>query len=145
MLPVGLFFALGASVVWGLAYTFDQRVLASVPPGMLVFLNAVITLVICAPFFVNVHTYKFLVSLDSNSIKLLLLSQSLALVANFFIFSSIKLLGASVASVFEISYPFFVLLFSYLIFGSQLNIYFWVGTAFLVAGSVIIVSFGGLH
>ncbi len=141
---LGLAFALGASIVWGLVYTLDQKVLLNISPGALVFWNALISLIVTMPLFLNYKSLKALASIDSGTFKLMFLAQTLALIANLLIFSSIKILGASVASVFEISYPFFVLIFSFLIFGTTFNIYFWIGAGFLAMGSAIIMNYGGL-
>ncbi len=72
---------------------------------------------------------------------LIVVGEILALIANFFILSSIKNLGASLASVIEISYPFFVAFFTFLFFGGSVNVWFWVGSAFVFIGSVIIMKF----
>ena len=61
--------------------------------------------------------------------------------ANFFILSSIKQLGAAHASILEITYPFFVLLFGWLFFGGSVNAYFWLGSALVFAGSAVIIKF----
>ena len=71
---------------------------------------------------------------------LIILSLALAALANLFIFSSIKILGASTASIFEISYPFFVVLFTFLIYGAEFNLYFLIGAVLIFAGSAMIIS-----
>ncbi|MBU0721939.1 DMT family transporter [Patescibacteria group bacterium] len=65
----------------------------------------------------------------------------LGTLANFFIFSGIKRLDASTASIVEISYPFFIVLFSYVLFRSTPNIYFFIGGILVFIGSVIIIKF----
>ena len=51
----------------------------------------------------------------------------LAAVANFLIFSGIKMVGASSASIIEIMYPFFVVLFSFIFFRTTPSTYFIIG------------------
>ena len=64
----------------------------------------------------------------------------LAALANFLIFSSIKSLGASTASVFETAYPLFVVLFSYGFFKVKPSLPFIVGTALILIGSAVIIA-----
>jgi drug/metabolite transporter (DMT)-like permease len=65
----------------------------------------------------------------------------LAIVANFLIFSGIKALNATDASIIEIAYPFFVALFSYFVFKSNPNVYFFLGGTLIFIGSIIIMKF----
>jgi drug/metabolite transporter (DMT)-like permease len=58
------------------------------------------------------------------------------------IFSSIRILGASKASTFEIAYPFFVMLFTYLAFGSAPRRWLLIGGALIFAGATLIISYG---
>ncbi len=57
------------------------------------------------------------------------------------VFSGIKNLNASIVSMIEIVYPFFVVLFSYFIFRSTPNVYFFVGGFLVFVGSMIIIKF----
>ena len=138
----GLLYAIGAAITWGVVYTIDQRVLKGASPFALLFVDALLTTLLLLP--IVLLDRASLGSLNHTSIKVWLLiiaSLVLAALANFFIYSSIRILGASSASVFEISYPFFVVLFSYLAFGSELNLYFLIGGLCIFAGSAIIIFF----
>lgn len=145
MQSFGLLLALGASAVWGLAYTVDQRTLVNVSPAMLLFLNGLVTLIMTAPIFLTSKTLRDLSSLDQTSAHLLLLSIVATICANFLILWSIKVLGASTAAILEISYPMFVFLFSYILLGTELNLYFWIGSLMIFAGSFTIIRFSGLQ
>ena len=139
-MEVGFAYAVGAAVTWGLVYAIDQKILSGVAPMTLLFIDSIIAAVIMLPFvfFSNGSIKDVLVS-GKTSLPLIVLYIALATLANFLIFSSIKNLNASTASVIEISYPFFVILFSYILFRSVPNFYFFIGGAFVFIGSFFII------
>ena len=55
------------------------------------------------------------------------------------IVSSIAMLGASKSSILEISYPLFVLVFSYVLFDKGVSLHVIAGGLLIFAGSAIIV------
>jgi drug/metabolite transporter (DMT)-like permease len=88
-------------------------VLRDASPFALLFVDSVLTTLLLLPFLFIEKGAVFSIAESSWRVRLLIiLSLALAALANFFIFSSIKILGASTASVFEIAYPFFVVLFT---------------------------------
>jgi len=141
-MEIGFIYAIGAAVTWGLVYTIDQKVLFSVSPITLLFIDSIITAIIMLPFifFGNSSIKNVLVSGKLN-LSLIITSIILAIIANFLIFSGIKILDASTASIIEIAYPFFVVLFSYVFFKSHPNIYFFIGGILIFVGSIIIMKF----
>lgn len=137
---IGFIYAFGAAITWGIVYCVDQRVLTAVSPLPLLFLDSIITALFLLPFlFHERHSIKTFLSSGNLNIELMLLSIVLAAAANFLIFSSIKSVGASSASIIEIMYPFFVVLFSYFFFRSTPNVYFVIGAILVFAGSALIV------
>lgn len=141
-MEIGFIYAIGAAVTWGLVYAIDQKVLVNIAPATLVFINSIITAIIMLPFlfFSNGSIREVFVSGKTNWI-LVIVSIVLATLANFLIFSGIKNLDASTASIIETSYPFFVILFSYLIFRSTPNLYFFLGGLLIFAGCVVIIKY----
>lgn len=139
----GLAFAIGAAITWGLVYTFDQKILTKASPLTLLFLGSLITVVVTFPIVLsNWGSIKTIVSPNSRQIlHLIILTQILGTLANFFIFSSIQKMGAPLAAIFEIAYPLFVAVFTMILFGGNLNIYFWIGALFMFIGGVIITKF----
>lgn len=139
----GLAFAIGAAITWGIVYTFDQKILTKASPLTLLFLGSIITAIITFPIVLsNWGSIKPIIASNSKQILyLIILTQILGTLANFFIFSSIQRLGAPLASVFEIAYPFFVAIFTMVIFGGSLNIYFWIGALLMFLGGVVITKF----
>lgn len=138
----GFIFALGAAVTWGIVYAIDEKILANVSPMTLLFVNSVIATIVILPFlFFNDGSIKNVLASGGKNLSLIIFSVILAALANFLIFSSIKSLNASVASMIEIAYPFFVVLFSYVFFRSVPNLYFFIGGALIFIGSIIIIKF----
>lgn len=105
------------------------------------FINAIIALVATLPIILfRAESIKTVLNSDKTALALIVISTILAIVANFFIFSSIKLLDASTASILEISYPFFVILFTMLFFRTVPNLYFFLGAVLIFFGSLIIIK-----
>lgn len=139
----GLLYAIGAAITWGVVYTIDQRVLRGASPFALLFIDSVLTVILLSP--IVLFDKGSLASLSHTPAKtwlLIVASLVLAALANFLIFSAIKLLGASTASIFEIAYPFFVVLFTYFAFQAKPSLYFLLGAIFIFAGAAIIIAFG---
>lgn len=141
MSPVGLLYAIGAAFTWGLVYTIDQKLLKGFSPLTLLFVDSALTALLLMPVaFLEKDLFPSLKLIPVKLWLLALFSLALAALANFFIYSSIRILGASLASVFEILYPFFVTLFAYIAFGSEISVFFVVGAAFIFVGSAIIIA-----
>ncbi len=139
----GLLYAIGAAVTWGLVYTIDQRILRNATPLTLLFVNSLIAIIILLPFiFFERKEFAALSGTPGRVWIFIIVSAFLATLANFFIFSSIQLLGASTASIFEIAYPFFVVLFSYLAFHTAPGPALLLGGLFIFIGSAIIIASG---
>lgn len=143
MEKIGLIYSIGAAVIWGLVYTLDQKILKSQSPATLLFISSLVTVIIMIPFVImdNAPMKAFIGSGKAN-ITLVIGSIFLAAFANFLIFSGIKAIGASPVSLIELSYPFFVVLFSFIIFRTSPNIYFLFGGILIFLGSFVIFKFG---
>lgn len=142
MTSTGYLYAIGAAITWGLVYTIDQRILRGASPFALLFIDSLVTALILLP--VLLFDKGSLASLSGATTKtwlLIIVSLILAAMANFFIFSSIKMIGASYASILEIAYPFFVVLFSYFAFSVVPSLYSLLGALLIFSGSAIIVFF----
>ncbi len=139
---IGFLYALGAAVIWGLMYAVYQKILEGTSPLVMTFLSPILTALVMIPFvFFIKDPLKSFVGSGKINLLLLLLVITLGIAANFLIYSGIKKLDASTASIIEIAYPFFVVLFSYLLFKSTPNVYFFVGGALIFIGSIIIIKF----
>lgn len=138
----GIIYSIGAAITWGLVYTIDQKILGGISPITLLFIDSILTFAVIIPF-ILIDRASIITFVQSGALNifLVIISLILALVANYFIYSGIKLIGASTASVFEISYPLFVVLFSYLFFRSSMSVSFWIGTGLIFIGSIVILKF----
>lgn len=139
---LGFALAIAASVLWGLTYCLDERVLSSLSVFKLYFLHCLCgALVAGVILLVQGDSPATLVSFDTAKAGLPLVGLTLvtATAAALSILGSIRLLGADKSAILEISYPLFVALFSVLFFKGQLQLPVVLGGIFIFIGSAIIV------
>lgn len=142
MNSLGFGLAVLASILWGLTYCLDERVLASLSVFKLYFLHCLCgVLVAGVVLLIQGSSPAALFSIDTakSSLPLVGLTLITATAAALSILSSIQLLGAGKSAVLEISYPLFVALFSVLLFNGQLQPQVMLGGVFIFVGSAIIV------
>jgi drug/metabolite transporter (DMT)-like permease len=138
----GLLYGIGAAVTWGVVYTLDQKILTTTSPMTLLFINSVITAIVMPPvIFIEHDSIKELFSTGKANLVLVGISILLAALANFFIFASIKSIGASSASIIEIAYPLFVVIISFIVFRTLPSIPVLIGGTFIFIGAAIIGYF----
>lgn len=141
MPSAGFLYAIAAAVTWGLVYTIDQRILRNASPFTLLFIDALLTVLILLPIvLLQKNSLSPISEISGRTWTFIIAALILATLANFFIFSSIKILGASTASIFEIAYPFFVVVFSYFAFRSVPSVYFLLGAVLIFVGAIIIIK-----
>lgn len=141
MLSLGVILALGAAITWGLVYTIDQRILKDVAPSTILFIQAIVSVV--ALFIYQLFhraDWKSFTAAPKQAIGLLVLTAVLTLGANTMILVSIKHLNAATASLLEITYPLFVILFSLIMFRSHFSLMYLLGAALIMIGAGIIVA-----
>jgi drug/metabolite transporter (DMT)-like permease len=133
MNSLGLILAVLASVLWGLTYCLDERVLASLSIFKLYFLHCLCGMLVAGLILLIQGTAPAaLFSFDTAK-------ASLPLVGLTLITATAAALGAGKSAVLEISYPLFVALFSVLLFKGQLHPQVVLGGVFVFIGSAIIV------
>ena len=136
-------FAILAAFLWGIVYTVDQKLLERFSPVSLLFLSSIFWVIVLGGY---IWYNKEIISLDLRKDKLVLatmfLSFCLTFLASYCIYVAIQKLGSSRASVFEIMYPFFVIIFSFFFFkDSHINLPFILGSLLLFFGSYIIIRY----
>lgn len=141
MQTYGLIFAITAAITWGLSYSIDQKLLENISPTLLMFLNTLVTAIIISPIVIINGEIKSIANFNKETIVLIIVADVLILLGNILILNSIRILGASLASVFEIMYPLFVIIFTFLIYGETYSFFFWLGSGFMLVGSIILVAF----
>ncbi len=139
---LGIIFAFGAAVAWGVVYTIDQKVLSDLSPLALLFVYYVITIIVLAPFvFTQSSVMQGIQNIKPGTMLLIVLAVIFGTVANMLILNSINILGASTASIVEITYPLFVVLIAFALYGTMPNLYVLLGGAVILAGSMIVTYF----
>jgi drug/metabolite transporter (DMT)-like permease len=141
-LNAGFMLAVLASVLWGLTYCLDERVLSSLSVFKLYFLHCLCGMLVAGVILLAQGASPaglFAIDTTKSSLPLVGLTLITATAAALSILGSIQLLGANKSAVLEISYPLFVALFSVLFFKGQLQLPVVVGGIFIFIGSAIIV------
>lgn len=138
-----LLLALGAAMLWGIAYTLDERVMEHMAVTQFMFLSGVFCTVLLGGWLLATGQMASLPQRVMDTPPLILWSSlSITLTASVAILASIKLANASIAALLEISYPIFTILFAWLIFGKvQVNLPVICGGGLILAGSFIVARF----
>lgn len=143
MAQLWLWLAIGAAVLWGLAYAMSEHLLKqSVHPSVILF-----TYTILGTLGYGLYMYLFVpapfTALQQTGWGSLVIIAILYMVANLMVFTSISLVGsATIASLVEISYPLFTALFVWILYKqSSLNMYTLLGAAFMIVGVWLIQHF----
>ena len=141
-ISLGYALAVAASILWGLTYCLDEKVLANLSVFKLYFLHCLCGMLVAGAILLfqgSSIVSLFTFDTTRSSVPLMLLTLATATTAALAILSSIQLLGANKSAVLEISYPLFVALFSVLVFQGRLELPVIVGGIFIFIGSAIIV------
>lgn len=137
------YLACGAALCWGLGYTFAERIL-KVGINPYVFLSiAVASQVIAYPilFFLTDGNLSRQLAVLKNPSSMLYIAAAVVffIIGNACVFSSVQMKNASLSSLIEITYPIFVVIFSWLLFReAHVNIYTLLG-GFLILSGVFLV------
>jgi drug/metabolite transporter (DMT)-like permease len=141
----GYSLALLASVLWGLNYSLSQRALTSLPALQLYFLRSLCGTLLSAVAWVAFRRpLNQLGSVDASVLSYRLLATTLLVgtVAGIIICASIKSLNASRAAIIETSYPFFIMLFSYLLFNEAITPAVAFGGLLMFCGAAVVILWG---
>lgn len=138
-----LWLAIGAAILWGLAYAMSEHLLKqAVHPSVIL-----LTYTVIGTFGYGLYMYFFvptpLAPLQQTGWNSLVWIAILYMVANFMVFTSISLVGsATLASLIEISYPLFTALFVWILYKqNSLNLYTLLGAALMLIGVWLIQHF----
>ena len=140
MSTLGLIAALSAAMTWGVVYTLDQRILSVTSPIVLLLINSIATSLVLSPALISQTLRKSIATVSHSTWLAIAASLVLAALANALIFTAIRSLGASKASIFEILYPLFVVIFSFAAYRDRPSSSFLIGAAFVLIGSAIVVA-----
>jgi drug/metabolite transporter (DMT)-like permease len=132
-------YAILAALGWGLVYALEQRLLTHFSPAILLFVHSLCAVVMMIPFLlIRSNEVSALVRLG-GPLWLLIGVSILAAVTNLLIITSIKELNAPTAAIIEVSYPLFVGVASFFLFGFRPTLPLLMGGALVLAGVMVIV------
>ena len=136
--------ALGAAIFWGLGYAFTEKLMKDGLNPYLLLTGLVAAQVIAYPLFFYFGSADFKSQMDlfknPKMIMVMMAAMAFFILGNAFIFNSIQMKNASLSNIIEISYPIFVVLFSWLIFKeNHINIHTVIGGALIFSGVTLIL------
>lgn len=114
--------SLTAAALWGLDYALTEKALTrvSIPTLMILHLIATIIVVIIYAIIKGGILNDFNTILSDKKLSLLILVAVVSsAIAGVLIYASIVAKNAALSGLIEISYPIFIIIFSYLIFGQS--------------------------
>jgi len=142
MKGMGFFYAIAAAILWGLLYTILHKIVTKISPINLLVLTYSIGLAITLPIaLVKTSLLSEVHVLERMDLLLLVASVALSVLGSLAIYLAIQILGAPIASVFEIAYPFFVVIFSAVFIGFKIHPPFILGALLIFLGSYIVMRF----
>jgi drug/metabolite transporter (DMT)-like permease len=142
MKNIGIVWAFIASITWGLLYNFDQKILLKTSPLTMFLVGGIMQILVLIPYAFTQTGSKdiALILSDKNQLGLLFIAEMLCVVAGVAILYAVKNLTAPIASIFEISYPLFVMLFAFVIFpNTEFSFKTLLGGAFIFTGSIVLM------
>jgi drug/metabolite transporter (DMT)-like permease len=127
-------FAFASALLYGVCYIIYAWATERASFAYMMFVGSAMTVVVTAPFALRE-------TVDAKVTAAILLERSLWLIASLCLYLSIKRIGVSVTSIFESTYPLFVVLFSAWLARTRPPLYVALG-ALLVVGGVAVIGYG---
>lgn len=133
--------ALGAATVWGLHYPLVDNALKRISPVGVLLLTAIPILLASLVFHHRlVADYQVIKGMDWSSRLVIIALAVTSIVGSALLYMSINSRNATLASLIEITYPVFVVLFSYLLFRqTHVNASVLAGGLLVFAGVALII------
>jgi drug/metabolite transporter (DMT)-like permease len=133
--------AIGASVMWGLAYAISEKVLrAGVHPSILMVSSAMVSF----PLFVMLAMYldqikpSMAILVEQPKLIAIIILQALCIVVGgYMVFVAVNMKNATLVNLIEITYPLFTALFAYILL-KEVQFNWWT----LGGGLVVIAGLG---
>lgn len=138
-----LYYAISSSVLWGMSHAIGERLLRTINISTLMLFNAIGSLCFAMVFSFYKNNLKIdLQACESKHILMMLFCVIANTMAILFIYISTQQKNATMAGLIEISYPFFAALTAIILFNDkQLNVNSFIGTLFIIIGTMIISKF----
>lgn len=139
---MGYLYALLASALWGLTYALDEKVLEELPPLKVYFFHSLcgvsLSLIVWCVTGGKLSSLFAFPAMRSGGM-IFMCALVIGSFAGMAILSSIASLGASRSAVLEISYPLFVVIFSYLLFAQGVSGMVLIGGGCIFLGAALIL------
>lgn len=138
----GILFAVTAAASWGLVYVLEQKVLMEFSVAKFIVYQSLFLGVVALAIVVLVpHTAGSLSLLDWKVLlhPTFLILMLATFIAEFFILAAVQGIGATNATLFEISFPLFTALFAYWLLNQPLHWLTLFGALLIILGSGIVV------
>lgn len=143
---IGYIYAIAAAVAWGLLYAIDQKILNDASPVGLTFVTSIAGVIFTLPILLLTKGgIRAALGGDNISWPLIIASAFIMTASGILVLAGIKELNATYVAVIEMSYPFFVILFSWWLFRAVPGPGFYLGGAFIMVGTFIIISQNHAH
>ena len=143
-------YAIAAAILWGASYAASGPILrAGMPPLLFYFCYSVVALITAIFVFLmsgaKAHFLSQLRELSVSHVGWFLFSLLAASVGALMTYMAIGEKNPTLASIIEISYPLFVVLFTWLFFQEfQLNAMTCLGAFFVIFGVMLILRFNNM-
>ena len=137
-----LYYAITASLFWGLCYTLCGQILTRISTATLIAIEMLFGFLIFSMFFFFSDATKdvSVIINDKKLLVLLILEILVFILGNYFTWQTVKLaINPGLAALVESIYPVFAILFSYLFFRVlNINLYTIIGCLLILFGIIII-------
>ncbi|MCI5060726.1 MAG: DMT family transporter [Alphaproteobacteria bacterium] len=144
-IPLWIIYSVSAAILWGLGYVLSEKLMkeTAISPAFLMMAIELITLPMCVLLCLHLGQFKSGLSavFSSPQVMILLLLAALTVIGgNFLILNSVVEKNATLTTLIEISYPFFTILFAYLIL-KETQVDWWtaLGGLLIFSGVIVII------
>lgn len=129
-----------AAVFWGINYLFAEKVLSEINAGTFWLLSGIIQLIIAAlVMLLGPETFDIKNLGQSKVLWLFIITMLAGVIAEAATIYAVSFNGAAYAAFGELSYPLFIVLFGYLIYGqTSLSMMQMVGGTFILLGATLL-------
>ena len=136
--------ALSVAIIWGAVYAMTGRMLMSFSPFFLIVWSAVASLLLYLPLWIMTGVfntdYRAFVSSQTNVKITFILIGIFSVIAHYLLYYAIQQKNATVASMVEITYPVFAILFLFVVYREiHLTSIGFLGVAVALAGLFLVL------
>ena len=138
----GVLLSISAAISWGLVYVLEQKVLTEFSVAKFLIFESIFIFLIALPLTLYSEDPSSQLSwLDYKvvfAVPFILLMLATFL-GNFFILSSVQQIGATTASMLEITFPLFVVIFAFYILRQPIHWLTVIGGILIMLGSALVI------